>query len=76
MEQEHWKKIIAPVVIAGIAILYYIIFFAVCFLVPVPFVFRLLFGIVPLALIGVTVFVLVERISEIRSGEEDDLSQY
>lgn len=28
------------------------------------------------ALIGVSVFVLVERIKEVRSGEEDDLSQY
>ena len=76
MEQEHWKKIIAPIVIACILILYCLVFFVVCLFIPVPFGFRLLFGIVPLALIGVTVFVLVERISEIRSGEEDDLSQY
>jgi len=32
--------------------------------------------IVPLALIGVSIFVLIERIKEIRGGEEDDLSKY
>lgn len=29
-----------------------------------------------LALIGVSIFVLVQRIKEIRSGEEDDLDNY
>lgn len=39
--------------------------------------FAKLFGFaVPLALMGVAVYVLVERIQEIRSGEEDDLSKY
>ncbi len=31
---------------------------------------------VPLGLMGVSVYVLVERIQEIRSGEEDDLGKY
>lgn len=33
-------------------------------------------GPIPLALVGVSVYVLVERIKEIRSGEEDDLDNY
>ena len=37
---------------------------------------RLLLGVAPLALMGVSVFVLVERIREVRSGEEDDLDRY
>ena len=37
---------------------------------------KILFGVIPLALIGVVVYVLVERMNEIRSGEEDDLSKY
>jgi hypothetical protein len=31
---------------------------------------------IPLVFVGVCVYVLVERIKEIRSGEEDDLSKY
>ena len=31
---------------------------------------------VPLAVCGVAVYVLVQRIREINSGEEDDLDQY
>lgn len=39
--------------------------------------FRRFAGIaVPLGLMGVSVCVLVERIQEIRSGEEDDLGKY
>ena len=76
MKPEHKKKMIAPLVIAGIIIIYYAVFVVICMCVPVSLALKLLFGIVPLALIGVTIFVLVERIREIRSGEEDDLSKY
>ena len=31
---------------------------------------------IPLALAGVSVYVLIERMKEIRSGEEDDLDNY
>lgn len=72
----HKKKMIAPVIIAAVIILYYFIFLIVCLCIPIPLIFRLLFGLIPAALAGVCVFVLVERIKEIRSGEEDDLSKY
>jgi hypothetical protein len=35
-----------------------------------------LLGIFPLVFIGITVKVCIERIQEIKKGEEDDLSQY
>ncbi len=76
MKPEHSKKIVAPAIIAGIFICYYLCFLVVCLCIPVPTPLKLLFGIMPLALMGVTIFVLVERIQEIISGEEDDLSQY
>ena len=73
----HSKKLVAPVVIAALLILYYLGFAAVCVLVDgVPLLAKLLFGIIPLLLMGVVIYVLVERIKEIRSGEEDDLGQY
>lgn len=76
MEDKHSGKMIAPIVITAIMILYYVGFFTVCMIMPIPIVLKLLLGLLPLGLGGVCIFVLVERIGEIRSGEEDDLSQY
>ncbi len=76
MESKHGGKMIAPIVITVIFVLYYIGFFAVCAWLPMPVIFKLLLGMVPLLLAGVCIFVLIERIQEIRSGEEDDLSEY
>lgn len=73
---KHNKKIIAPIVITCIIILYYLFFLLVCAFVPMPLGIKLCFGLVPLLLIGVCIYVLVQRIQEIRSGEEDDLSKY
>ena len=73
---KHTKKMIAPIVIAVIFVLYYAGFFLLCMFIPIPLVVKLLFGLVPLGIIGVFIYVLVERIKEIRSGEEDDLSKY
>lgn len=72
----HTKKMIAPIVIASILILYYVGFSVICMLISIPLALKLLFGLVPLLLAGVSIYVLIERIKEIRSGEEDDLSKY
>ncbi len=73
---NHGKKMLAPVIIAIIIVLYYVGFAAICLLIPIPLLLKLLFGIVPLALAGVMIYVVITRIREIRSGEEDDLSKY
>lgn len=71
------RKMIAPIVIAALLVLYYTVFALVClFISGIPFAVRLIFGLIPLVLAGICVYVLIERIKEIRSGEEDDLSQY
>ena len=73
---NHTKKMIAPVIIVAILLNYYVGFSVACLLVPIPLALKLLFGLVPLLLAGVSIYVLVERIRDIRSGEEDDLSKY
>ena len=73
---NHGKKMLAPIIIAIIFVLYYVGFAAVCLFIPIPFLLKLIFGIVPLALAGVMIYVVITRIKEIRSGEEDDLSKY
>ncbi len=73
---NHTKKMIAPIIIVSILILYYAGFFVICMFIPIPLALKLLFGLTPLLLAGVSIYVLMERIREIRSGEEDDLSKY
>lgn len=72
-----WKKLIAPLVITLLMILYNIFWF-VCLVkfVPMSLWVIILGSAVPLAICGVMLFVTIERIKEIRSGENDDLSQY
>ena len=76
MNEKHRSKMIAPIIITVLFVLYYVGFFIVCAMLSMPFILKLLFGIIPLVLAGVCIFVLMERIKEIRSGEEDDLSKY
>lgn len=71
----HKKKMVAPIVITALMILYYAVYFG--FLVTqVSGIWKLLLGVVPLVLSAVMIKVCVERIREIKEGEEDDLSQY
>ena len=72
----HNKKVIAPVVITILLVLYLVVYLSIGIFYPIPMMYKIIGTLVPLGLIGVSVFVLVERIKEIRSGEEDDISQY
>ena len=73
--QTHKKKMTAPVIIAVIMVLYYMLFFAFL-LMQLEGVWKLIFGILPLGMSGGIIMVLRERIREIKEGEEDDLGQY
>jgi hypothetical protein len=83
MEKKKFnmKKMIAPIIITVIMLLLYIR--PLIELVRSGFSFEGLFWFdivliigVPVGLVGVSLYVLLERIKEIRSGEEDDLSKY
>ena len=74
---KYWKKMIAPIVIALIIILYYVGIAVFFVKIPViPAVIKVLMVMIPLALAAVMAGVLISRIKEIQGGEEDDLSQY
>ena len=73
---EHGKKMIAPIVITLLMVAYYIFYFGVLLSVIPLMAVKLLLGIIPVLLTGVMIYVCVQRIHEIRKGEEDDLSQY
>ena len=70
------KKIIAPIIITCLLILYFTAFILGIIRIPDSLWIKAVGIIIPLFFIGVSIFVLIERIKEIRSGEEDDLSKY
>ena len=74
-EDEHGKKMIAPIVITVLVILYYLVYGTILVRL-VPGVGGILLGIIPLVFAVTMIYVCVQRIDEIRSGEEDDLSKY
>ncbi|MDD5016704.1 MAG: hypothetical protein PHO15_01230 [Eubacteriales bacterium] len=74
--KKHTKKLIAPVVITAILVLYLCALVVTWAYIPVSLAVKIIGAVIALALIGVSLYVLIQRIKEIRSGEEDDLSQY
>lgn len=74
---KYWKKMIAPIIIASIVILYYVAIIVLFAIMPgIPDIVRVLMVVIPLILAGLMLGVLISRIKEIQGGEEDDLSQY
>ena len=69
------KKIIAPIIITIIMVIYYIVYFGFLFTL-IPGMWKYALGIVPLAFSVLMVKVCIERINEIKKGEEDDISKY
>ena len=73
--KNHTKKMVAPIVITIIMILYYIAYFG--FIMSLlDGIWKYALGIFPLVFSGVMIYVCVERINEIKKGEEDDISKY
>ena len=72
---SHKKKMIAPIVISVIVVLYWIVYFSIL-IALLDGIWKIVLGIVPLALSAVMVKVCIERIQEILKGEEDDISKY
>ena len=72
---NHKRKMIAPIVVTVIIIAYYAFYFGVLMSLLTG-VFRVVLGIVPLIFAALTLGVCIERINEIKKGEEDDISKY
>ena len=73
--KSHTRKMIAPIIATVVMVLYYVAYFG--FLISlIDGIWRYLLGIVPLIFSGVMIYVCVERIKEIKKGEEDDIGQY
>lgn len=74
--KDRKKKMIAPIIIT-IAILLYLTLYLVFLLPVMKFIPAIILFAAPLLALGIAmIYVLKSRINEIRSGEEDDLSNY
>ena len=72
----HRKKMIAPVIITIVFLLYLLVYLVMLVREASTEPLVILMGI-PLVLLGIgSVYSLFSRIKEIRSGEEDDLNNY
>ena len=74
MDDEHKRKMIAPIVITVLFLAYLVIYIAALITVSK---WSLVIFAIPLIALGIgMVYTLKSRMKEIRSGEEDDLDNY
>ena len=67
---------IAPIIIVFLILAYYIAFGVFFVKFAVPLILKLIGIIVPAVLSAAFIWLLVQRIKEIKGGEEDDLGKY
>ena len=75
MMNSHRKKMLPPIVVSVIIILYYVVYFGIL-ITLLEGIWKYVLGIIPLIFSAVTLKVCIERIKEIKEGEEDDISKY
>jgi hypothetical protein len=73
---KYFSKLLAPVIIVVIIGVYYIVIGIILFNMHISGTIKMAFYVVPIIVMGISIYVLIERIKEIRNGEEDDLSKY
>ena len=75
MMNSHRKKMLPPIVVSVIIILYYVVYFGIL-ITLFEGIWKYVLGIIPLIFSAVMLKVCIERIKEIKEGEEDDISKY
>ena len=75
MMNSHRKKMLPPIVASVIIILYYVVYFGIL-ITLLEGIWKYVLGIIPLIFSAVMLKVCIERIKEIKEGEEDDISEY
>ncbi|MEA5018344.1 MAG: hypothetical protein VB009_06470 [Erysipelotrichaceae bacterium] len=74
---KHIRKMIAPIIITVLIVLYFVgMGLSMSTVMILPLWQKVLYIGIPFIMAIVMVVVLIGRIKEIRSGEEDDLSKY
>lgn len=73
---EHKKKMTAPIIITILCVLYYVFYFTIIIIALPGGIWKLFLGIIPVVMAVIMIYVCIQRIKEIKGGEEDDLSKY
>jgi len=69
------KKMIAPVIVTIVIVMYYILYFG--FLITlIEGAWKYALGVIPIGFAAVMIGVCIERLTEIKKGEDDDFSKY
>ena len=76
MDDIKKKKMAGAIASAVVVIIYYAVFFGIVMTSVGSVAIKLLMGFVPAALIIAVAVVCIQRIKEIKGGEEDDLGNY
>lgn len=76
--KKQTKKMIAPIVITVLVISYFIFYMwlGLASSGDIPLLMKILLIVVPSGLIVLMVYLLIERVNEIKEDDDDDLSQY
>ncbi len=75
--KKQTKKLIAPIVITILLVCYFVFYIYWSLLIyEIPLFINILLIVVSIGLIILNIYMLIERIKEIKGGEEDDLSKY
>ena len=69
------KKMAAPILVTVLMVLYYVVYF-VFLMSLLNGIWKYALGIIPFVFSVIMIKVCMERIREIKKGEEDDLSKY
>ena len=69
------KQYVAPILVTLIMVIYYVVYFALLFTV-IGGIWKWILGVIPFFFAVVMIKVCIERINEIKKGENDDLSKY
>lgn len=71
----HQKKMIAPIIVSILVVLYYVAYFAIL-ITLIDGIWKVLLGVIPLGFSILVIRACMDRIKEITRGEEDDISKY
>ena len=75
--KKYTKKLIAPIIITVLVVCYFVFYISVgLFITDVPSIVKILMLVIPISLAILSVYMLIERIREIKGGEEDDIGKY
>jgi len=73
---KHKKKMIAPIIVTILVLAILAVYAWVYAIAGLPFIIRVVFVLVFIAIGVAMIFTLISRIKEIKGGEEDDLDNY